>query len=65
MAGASSPLEAHRLESQALEFMFHSSDWREGVGAFMERRAPGWTMRVPKDLPSWYPWSNDASEERA
>lgn len=49
------PLEAHRVESLA---MFYSSigDGKEGVAAFLGKRAPEFTSRVPQDLPPFYPW---------
>jgi enoyl-CoA hydratase/carnithine racemase len=49
------PLEAHRVESLA---MFYTSigDGKEGVAAFLGKRAPEFTGRVPTDLPPFYPW---------
>ncbi|WP_068166027.1 crotonase/enoyl-CoA hydratase family protein [Rhodococcus phenolicus] len=46
----SSPLAAHRRESLA---MFYTSvgDGKEGVSAFLEKRDPVFTSRVPQDLP--------------
>ncbi|MES0875179.1 crotonase/enoyl-CoA hydratase family protein [Sinimarinibacterium thermocellulolyticum] len=48
------PIEAHRIDSLA---MFHTSlkDGKEGVAAFLEKRTPNFTARVPDDLPPFYP----------
>ncbi len=52
-SAASHPLEAHRIDSLA---MFYSSigDGKEGVRAFLEKRAPHFDTRVPDDLPPFY-----------
>lgn len=48
------PLEAHRVESLA---MFYTSvaDGKEGVAAFLEKRAPEFQVSA-SDLPPAYPW---------
>ncbi|MGZ6807684.1 MAG: crotonase/enoyl-CoA hydratase family protein, partial [Mycobacteriaceae bacterium] len=51
MAGAAHPMEAHRVESRALEIQGASADVREGVSAFLEKRTPEFPRRVSVDLP--------------
>jgi enoyl-CoA hydratase/carnithine racemase len=62
MAGATSPYEAHRLESLALSYLGRSDDATEGVRAFLEGRTPEWKLRVPRDLPDWFPWESDVTD---
>ena len=52
-----SPLEAHRIESLA---MFYSSigDGKEGVQAFLDKRAPGFSARASQMPPFFAPWSD-------
>ncbi|MEU1525442.1 crotonase/enoyl-CoA hydratase family protein [Nocardia rhamnosiphila] len=51
-SAAASPLEAHRVDSLA---MFYTSigDGKEGVRAFLEKRAPRFTATIPGDLPEF------------
>lgn len=49
------PVVAHQVESLA---MFYASigDGKEGVAAFLEKRAAEFTGRASTDLPPFYPW---------
>jgi enoyl-CoA hydratase/carnithine racemase len=51
MLGADSPLVAHRAESEAIYIRGTSDDVREGVTAFLEKRAPDFPQRVSDGVP--------------
>ncbi|WP_435769024.1 enoyl-CoA hydratase-related protein [Nocardioides sp. SYSU DS0651] len=55
MLGASSPWEAHALESRGVYSLPAQEDVREGVAAFLEKRSPSFPMRVPRDYPAYGP----------
>jgi enoyl-CoA hydratase/carnithine racemase len=48
------PLEAHRIESLGV-FYTSIGDGKEGVQAFLEKRAPKYTDKA-SDMPPFYPW---------
>jgi enoyl-CoA hydratase/carnithine racemase len=56
MLGAAHPAEAHRIDSLAMWWTGRSADAREGIAAFLEKRAPRFPLRVGADLPPFYPW---------
>ncbi len=51
MLGASHPIEAHRLDSRAMNYMGARADSREGVMSFLEKRQPVFPLRVSSDFP--------------
>ena len=51
MLGANHPMEAHMIDSLAMEKMGKSSDIKEGILSFLEKREPKFPMKVSKDLP--------------
>lgn len=56
MAAEPHPMMAHRIDSRAVQARGRSADAREGVGAFLDKRAPAFPDRVSADLPAFFPW---------
>jgi enoyl-CoA hydratase/carnithine racemase len=56
MLGADHPMEAHKVDSQAIYSMGRSPDAYEGVQSFLEKRPPRFSMKVSKDMPAFFPW---------
>ena len=59
MAGAAHPMEAHRIDSRAIQSRGQSADAREGVGSFLDKRAPVYPNKVSSDMPAFFPWWDD------
>ena len=51
MLGASHPMEAHRIDSRAMNHMGAGEDSREGVTSFLEKRSPIFPLRISRDFP--------------
>jgi enoyl-CoA hydratase/carnithine racemase len=56
MLGADHPMEAHILESRALNWIYGEKDVQEGVTSFLEKRTPRFPMKTSTDMPDFYPW---------
>jgi enoyl-CoA hydratase/carnithine racemase len=56
MLGADHPMEAHKIDSRLMVQTGAGPDAREGVTAFIEKRAARFPGRVSTDLPSAFPW---------
>lgn len=56
MLGADDPMEAHILESKALNWLYGVPDAHEGVTSFLEKRPPSFPMKTSTDMPGFYPW---------
>ena len=63
MLGASHPMEAHRIDSRAMEATGSSPDAAEGVASFLEKREPRFRMRPSRDMPDVFPWWDDPEFE--
>lgn len=59
MLGADHPMEAHRVDSRAINSRGASADAREGVVSFLEKRAPHFPGKVSEGLPDVFPdWTD-------
>jgi enoyl-CoA hydratase/carnithine racemase len=56
MLGADHPMEAHKIDSRALQATGRSADAREGVESFLAKRPAQFPSRVTADMPDFYPW---------
>jgi enoyl-CoA hydratase/carnithine racemase len=56
MLGAGHPMEAHRIDSRAIFARGAAPDAKEGVTAFLEKRAAQFPNRVSSDMPAFFPW---------
>jgi enoyl-CoA hydratase/carnithine racemase len=56
MLGADHPMEAHKVDSRGIDTRGGSTDVREGVMSFLEKRAPHFPMNVSDGMPDWFPW---------
>ena len=56
MLGADHPMEAHKIDSRAVQALGKTTDAKEGVESFLEKRPPSFTNSPSEDLPEFYPW---------
>jgi enoyl-CoA hydratase/carnithine racemase len=49
------PMEAHRVDSRAIQALGAMADAREGVTSFLEKRDPSWSLRPSSDTPDVFP----------
>jgi enoyl-CoA hydratase/carnithine racemase len=55
MLSASSPWEAHRLDSKGINVLGAGADAAEGIGSFLAKRPPEFPLRVSQDYPEFMP----------
>jgi len=63
MLGADHPMEAHRVDSRAIDTRGASPDVREGVQSFLEKRPAAYPMKVSDGMPDWFPWWEERTFE--
>ena len=63
MLGADHPMEAHKIDSRAIDTRGRSDDVREGVTSFLEKRPANYPMKVSSGMPEWYPWWQERTFE--
>jgi enoyl-CoA hydratase/carnithine racemase len=56
MANVDHPMQAHRIDSRAIQARGQSDDVKEGVESFLKKRAPKFPNKVSTDMPEFYPW---------
>lgn len=61
MLGADHPMAAHKIDSRGVYARGQSSDAKEGVMSFLEKRSPVFANSVSQDMPNFYPWWDDPS----
>jgi enoyl-CoA hydratase/carnithine racemase len=52
MMGAAHPMEAHRLDSRGIQLRGQSTDVKEGIESFMQKRDPNFPNTVSGDFPA-------------
>ncbi len=56
MLGADHPMEAHKIDSRSIYARGRSSDVKEGINSFLEKRPPRFADKVSSDMPEFFPW---------
>jgi enoyl-CoA hydratase/carnithine racemase len=56
LQAADHPMQAHKIDSRAIQSRGVSADSREGVTAFLEKRPAVFPNTVSSDMPEFYPW---------
>ncbi len=56
MLGVDHPMEAHKIESRAINALGKAPDAFEGVSSFLEKRPAKFLQKPSTDMPDFYPW---------
>ena len=56
MHAAGHPMDAHRIDSQAIISRGKSADAHEGVSSFLEKRTAEFPNKVSTDMPNFFDW---------
>jgi enoyl-CoA hydratase/carnithine racemase len=56
MHAAGHPMDAHRIDSQAIISRGRSADSHEGVSSFLEKRPAEFPNKVSTDMPDFFDW---------
>ena len=60
LSTADHPMDAHRIDSRSIYRLSRSSDAKEGIASFLEKRPPDYPDTVSGDMPDFYPWWEEA-----
>lgn len=63
MLGADDPMEAHKIDSRVSYTVGRSTDAKEGVMAFLEKRPAVFKNTVSTDMPDYFPWWTERDYE--
>jgi enoyl-CoA hydratase/carnithine racemase len=63
MLGAGHPMDAHRVDSRAVQSRGRSADADEGVQAFLQKRPADFPDAVSRDMPPFFPWWREPAFE--
>ena len=55
-AGADHPFDLLKVDGPFVQAMGATADVKEGVSAYLEKRAPDFPLKVSTDMPAGYPW---------
>ncbi|MBT3710803.1 MAG: hypothetical protein HOG19_15285 [Gammaproteobacteria bacterium] len=56
MLGADHPVVAHNIDSRGVNAMGKSTDAKEGVASFLEKRPAIFPGKVSAEMPEFFPW---------
>lgn len=59
MSSADHPMDAHCLDSRAIQARGASEDSKEGVNSFLEKRPASYPNKVSTDMPDFFDWQGE------